>query len=124
MSFCIQQFYQFGADESNLWAQKGLKWGYGQSNAYKGTIYTVIGPDEGFYWFCGMATDRIPTVESYRWLRPVFGDEIHISNQVAFASYSGCGHNVFFKFTSEFRPPSTCPLGDAGYLNEQSTSLP
>ena len=70
-----------------------------------------------------MLTDPSPIVEDYDWLRPVYNNEVYISKQVAFASYT-CGHNVFFKHYSGFTAPKTCPLGDAGYLDTDSVDIP
>ena len=83
----------------------------------------MISPDQGFYWFCG-ALRATPTVENYDWLRPVYNGEVYISNQVAFASYHGCGHNMFFKHYRNFRPPEQCPFGDASYLDTDSVDIP
>ena len=49
-------------------------------------------------------------------LRPVNGGEEDISVNVAFAHYSGCGDDIFFKYYYGFRAPSRCPHEDGGYL--------
>jgi hypothetical protein len=112
----------------NLRAEEGLKWGDGVSRFRDSRVYTVIGPDEGFNWFCGMMTNSFPTVEDYDCLRPINDGDVHISRRVAFAHYNGCGHNVFFKYyrapPKDFRAPSKCPLKDGGIIDPESEDLP
>jgi hypothetical protein len=77
-----------------------------------GSEFTVIGPDERFVLFGGYP------------LRPVNDGEEKISRKVAYAHYSRCGHNVFFKYHHGFRAPSRCPLGDGSIIETESEELP
>jgi hypothetical protein len=112
----------FGPDDKLFLAQNSLQTSTGISNT--GYVYTVIGPNQGFYSWCGFVRDDTPNVRSVDWLRPVYDGEVYISNQVAFAHYDGCGHNIFFKYSQGFWPPSRCPRGDVGYLDEESVNIP
>ena len=70
----------------------------------------MIGPDQHLTRQPGFSGDP---------LRPVNDGEERISNKVAFAHYSKCQDNIFFKFSPGFRVPSLCPRGDGGYLEEE-----
>lgn len=89
-------------------------------------VFAVGGKHEGFRWLKFVEFHRISdkTVKEYNWLRSVNDNEVFIPDQVAFAHYYGCQHNVFFGYHSGFYPPSRCPLGDAGYLDEDSVDIP
>jgi hypothetical protein len=100
-----------------LFAEGNLQWGYATTQN-GGDVYIVYEPNEYF------GVNAI--VEEYEVLRPVNDYEVYISNEVAFAFYDGCQHNVFFEYYDDFYPPSICPVlvGGAGYLDEDSVNLP
>lgn len=79
-------------------------------------MYIVFGPAE----YYGSDT----AVEEYDELRPVNNDEEYISNEVAFAYYDGCGHNIFSEYYQGFYPPFLCPVCETGFRDEDSVNLP